>query len=233
MKSAHLEDGGSHRLIILASKSPRRIAMLQKLGLMFVSSPQDIDETANGSTDPGDHVLRLACEKVEEAVKAYKAGTLTFRTPEEGEIFKNFEKTSHNSHPVFLGADTVVVHKDKLMGKPGSRNEGREMLSLLSGTRHEVITGYCIRDDGGVQICNAIKTRVLFRTLEPSEIQDYLDKGEWTDKAGSYGIQGSAAFMVESVFGSYTNVVGLPLAEVTRDLRKMGAMTRLFSDKET
>jgi septum formation protein len=110
-----------------------------------------------------------------------------------------------------LGVDTVVVLDGRVYGKPAGVEQAREVLSALSGRRHEVLGGICLIDGGRVRTAVA-STAVEFRTLEPEEIESYLDSGEWRDRAGGYAIQGRGAALVRGITGDYLNVVGLPVA---------------------
>ena len=124
-----------------------------------------------------------------------------------------------------LGADTIVLIGDHILGKPGSKNEARLMLKKLSGNTHQVITGYCLCHQTQNQIiAETVKTDVRFKTLRDAEIEWYIQTGEPFDKAGAYAIQGIGTFLVESINGSYTNVVGLPVCEVMEHLINKGVM---------
>ena len=114
---------------------------------------------------------------------------------------------------LIIAADTIVVHHQKILGKPADAAHAREMLTALSGDRHEVITGVCLRYKGHTRVFSA-RTEVLFRIVQDAEIEAYIATGDPMDKAGAYAIQGGAAHMVQSISGSYTNVVGLPLCEL-------------------
>jgi septum formation protein len=132
-----------------------------------------------------------------------------------------------------LGADTVVAVDGKVLGKPGGFPEAEEMLRKLSRREHRVLTGFCILryPSLGEREGTAI-SRVKFKDLSEEEIRWYVHTGEPLDKAGGYAIQGRAAFMVEEVHGSYTNVVGLPLCEVVEALQELGAVD-LFAPQST
>ncbi len=124
-----------------------------------------------------------------------------------------------------LAADTVVVIDGRILGKPGSRQEAKDMLDMLSDQEHRVITGFCLLyGASGKSREGTVTTRVRFKNLSSREVDWYLDTGEPFDKAGAYAIQGKAAFMVKEIRGSYTNVVGLPLTEVIEALQEMGAV---------
>ena len=125
-----------------------------------------------------------------------------------------------------LGADTLVVTEGRILGKPVSEDEAADMLVLLSGKTHEVVSGVCLaRWDGEAsRVCarGSVATRVRFRLLEAEDIRAYLDCGEWRGKAGAYAIQGRAALFVEGIEGDYANVVGLPLELLGRLFREAG-----------
>ncbi len=186
--------------IVLASASPRRAELLESAGIRFVVVPGHIDETPLPGELPDAHVLRLAVEKARE-VAGREAGRF------------------------FIGADTVVVCGGEIMGKPRDDADAARMLAKLSGVSHEVITGFAIVDRmQNVTVSRNVTTRVFFKTLDATEIAAYVATGCPRDKAGAYAIQGGAAYMVERIDGSYTNVVGLPLCEVVATLRQMGAV---------
>lgn len=185
--------------LILASNSPRRKRLLKQIGLPFRSFPSRVEEN-QVSGEPQAKALLLA----EEKAKAVRA-----RTP--------------NSW--ILGADTMVVIGKKVMGKPRDHEEGYAMLSLLSGRGHRVITGFSLLDPSGrVAHAEAVTTYVKMKHLSDEEIKAYVATGEPFGKAGSYAIQGIGAFMVESISGSYTNVVGLPLCALIKSLLAAGAL---------
>lgn len=186
--------------IILASASPRRSELLESAGIKFQVIPGHINETPLPGEKPVDHVLRLAEQKAREVA-----------VREEGDFF--------------IGADTIVVCEDEIMGKPLDSEDAVRMLRKLSGRYHEVITGTAIHEKANdCNIRRAVTTKVLFKDLSDDEISKYVATGCPLDKAGAYAIQGGAAFMVRSIEGSYTNVVGLPLCEVVEALRRLGAV---------
>ena len=123
-----------------------------------------------------------------------------------------------------IGADTIVVIDGRILGKPKDTTEAAEMLSSLSGNTHRVISGFCIhdlkKDKEGVQ---AVSTDVRFKRLTPAEVEKYIAVGESMDKAGAYAVQGVGAYLVDSIVGSYTNVVGLPLCQMVEMMEEMGA----------
>lgn len=186
--------------IILASASPRRLELLASAGVEFDVCASDIPEEPIPGEAPADFATRLARDK---------AVATAART--EGRWF--------------VGADTIVVCAGEIMGKPVDEADAVRMLRKLSGVSHEVITGYAVYDrerDG--LLCKAVVTKVVFKPLRDEEISAYVATGCPMDKAGAYAIQGGAAYMVERIDGSYTNVVGLPLCEVVEDLRRIGAL---------
>lgn len=186
--------------IVLASASPRRLELLASAGVEFDVFASDIPEEPIPGEAPADFAVRLARDK---------AVATAART--EGRWF--------------VGADTIVVCAGEIMGKPVDEADAVRMLRKLSGVFHEVITGYAVYDrerDG--LLCKAVVTRVVFKPLRDEEISAYVATGCPMDKAGAYAIQGGAAYMVERIDGSYTNVVGLPLCEVVEDLRRIGAL---------
>ena len=171
--------------LILASASPRRAELLRQLGLRFQIQPADIDETIGENESPEDYVRRLAVEKA-EAISLVLKG-------------------------VVLGADTVVVHRNQILGKPHNPQGAREMLRVLSGSWHEVYTGTALVTDMTRSIVT--RTKLKFKAISDQEIKRYLETEEPFDKAGAYGIQGVGSLFVERIEGSYSNVMGLPLFE--------------------
>lgn len=191
--------------IVLASASPRRRELLERVGLVFQVVPSAIDETPLRGESAEAHVLRLSHEKALDVAN---------RRGQTGRWF--------------IGSDTVVVRDDTLLGKPIDVNEATAMLASLSGRSHRVISGYAVHDrKSGRTLTAAVTTWVFFKELTAFEIEGYIASGEPFDKAGAYAIQGLGAFMVPRIEGSYTNVVGLPLCEVLATLQEMGAL-RLF-----
>ena len=188
----------SGKRIILASASPRRSELLESAGITFSVVPADISEEPFSGELPAAHVLRLATEKA-LALAGVVPGDL------------------------YIGADTVVVCDDEIMGKPTDAADARRMLSALSGRGHQVITGFAVHDrTSRVTISDVVSTRVFFKLLTLREIDAYIATGCPFDKAGAYAIQGGAAYMVRKIEGSYSNVVGLPLCEVVEVLRGCG-----------
>ena len=182
--------------LVLASGSPRRREILEGLGFRFTVRPVDVDETPHDGESSNDYVLRLARSK---ALAAARRGELV------------------------LAADTIVVDGEDLLGKPRDEAEARSMLERLSGKEHEVKTGVALCDlDRALKLAVVESTRVRFAELTAEEIDWYVDTGEPLDKAGSYAVQGYGALFVEAVHGSYSSVVGLPIATTYRLLRRAG-----------
>jgi len=183
--------GNEHQTkrILLASASPRRRELLSQLGYAFEVAVPEIDETPLDGEKPRTFAERLAEEKAHAVAW-------------DG---------------IVIAADTIVVLNDRILGKPTSDSHAREMLQLLSGNEHEVVTAVCVRGNGH-NIVFSVATRVTFRNLTDEEIDAYIATGEPMDKAGAYAIQGGAAHMVRSIAGSYTNVVGLPMCELHESL---------------
>ncbi|MBU0986830.1 MAG: septum formation inhibitor Maf [Proteobacteria bacterium] len=186
--------------MILASKSPRRRYLLKQAGLSFVVIPSNIDEKSIEITSPETYVRILSEAKANDVAQKY---------PEKWVI----------------GADTIVLKDGAILGKPGSQPEARTMLKRLSGQVHQVLTGYAICCKAR-QRCfsETIKTDVLFKNLTDEEIEWYIHTQEPFDKAGAYAIQGLGTFLVKSIQGSYTNVVGLPVCEVIEFLIQEGVL---------
>jgi septum formation protein len=183
---------------VLASGSPRRAALLARLGLDPIVRPTDVDETPRPGERADDLVVRLAGAKA-TASAAVGGGR----------------------DEVVLAADTVVALGDEVLGKPRDREEAGTMLQRLAGRTHEVVTGIAVVR-GPVSAVTRVSTQVTFRDLTDDEVAWYLATGEPDDKAGAYGLQGAGAVLVSRVDGSDTNVIGLPLAETVDLLRDVG-----------
>ncbi len=181
---------------ILASSSPRRIELLKKAGLKFRIIPADIVEN-NNSNDPIEVAIKNSYFKALKVAKKFK---------------NNF----------VAGFDTVVEIDGKIIGKPKNREEAEIMLKTLSGKVHTVTTGFTILNlNKMVEIKKYCVSRVKFKNLLQDEIDWYLSTDEPYDKAGAYAIQGIGAFMVKEIYGSFTNVIGLPLCEFIEVLREL------------
>jgi len=184
-------------MIILASGSPRRQALLQQIGVRFRQQVADVDETPLDNESAQDYVVRLAVAKA-CAVR---------------------QQSGADKAPV-LGADTAVVVDGRLLGKPADLAHARDMLQLLSGRRHQVLSAVALVQDR--QAVAASASDVWFRALSEKDIEDYWKTGEPRDKAGAYGIQGIGAIFIERLEGSYSGVMGLPLYETARLLQDFG-----------
>lgn len=186
--------------LILASRSPRRYELLKQVGLHFDVIPSSIEEDFIHEEPPEQHVLRLA------EAKALEVG---------------------NRYPDcwVIAADTIVYINGSILGKPKNREEALDMLLRLSGQEHWVLTGFSVHHLAkGIGDQEAVQTAVKVKTLSPVEMEWYIQTVEPFDKAGGYAIQGIGSFMIESIQGSYTNVVGLPLCEVIQMLNRLGAI---------
>jgi septum formation protein len=186
--------------LYLASQSPRRRALLDQIGIAHRVVAVAVDETRRPGEVPAVYVERLARAKAAAGLAAAGAGWV-------------------------LGADTVVVLGDQLLGKPADRAAALAMLAHLSGRRHEVLTAVALAGAAGVA-CRLSVSHVTFRPLAADEIAAYWDSGEPADKAGAYAIQGRAALFVSHLEGSYSGVMGLPLFETGELLRGAGLVTR-------
>lgn len=181
--------------LVLASTSPRRREILAALGLKFTVQHVDVDEVCLVGETPEQMVLRLAAAKVDAAVADAQA--------------------------LVLGADTVVVVDDRILGKPADEAEALSMLQSLSGRAHAVLTGVALHGPGGTQTALAA-TDVYFRDISRDEAHAYWQSGEPRDKAGAYAVQGLGGAFVERIEGSYSGVVGLPVFETLQLLRTAG-----------
>ncbi len=175
--------------LILASGSPRRAEILQFVGWTFKKHVADVDETEFAGEKPADYVQRLAKTKAETVAALYE-------------------------NRLVLGADTIVVIDEQIIGKPKDLLDARRMLRLLSGNWHEVFTGVAlvnVSDNKSEIKVDLQKTRVRFAELSDAEIELLIEKGEPLDKAGAYAVQAQAALFIEEIRGDYWNVVGLPV----------------------
>lgn len=174
--------------LILASASPRRASLLRLLDMPFEIAPSNVDETLDTPLPPGEHVREIAARKAHA-------------------VAPRFDRA------LVLGADTVVVLEDAILGKPRDAKHARDMLAQLSGKTHRVYTGLALADaDTGQTLTEVATTSVTLRSLSPQDISRYVATGESLDKAGAYGAQGRASAFIQSVSGCFYNVVGLPLA---------------------
>lgn len=192
--------------LVLASASPRRRDILKTLGLSFEVKVSAVTEERRPGEGPEAYVRRLSTEKAADVLTA-----LANAAPS----------------PFVLGADTTVVIDGEVLDKPRDDAEARVMITRLSGTTHQVLTGVALGRVGrGVFGASVVRTNVRFRALETRTIDAYVASGEGRDKAGAYGIQGLGSGLVGAIEGSYFNVVGLPAAEVIVLLEDHGALRR-------
>lgn len=185
--------------IYLASRSPRRRELLRQIGIRFAVVDSQGDESRLQGEQPEDYVLRVALQKA-------RAARAVLPTDE--------------SRPI-LGADTAVVMGDRILGKPATLQEALEIMQLLSGRAHRVLTAVALICPDGERT-DLSESRVTFRTLDEDEVLRYWRTGEPHDKAGGYAIQGYGALFVSSLNGSYSGVMGLPLFETGRLLSQVG-----------
>jgi septum formation protein len=182
--------------LILASQSPRRAELLQRLGLNFEVRPAEIDESYVDHEMPADHAERLAREK---------AASIALQRPDA----------------LVVGSDTIVVLGNRVLGKPTSREHAVEMLLQLTAREHEVFTGIAVaqgeRIESGLE-----RVRVRFRNLTRAQCERYVETGEPMDKAGAYGIQGFGSAIVEAIEGDFYAVMGLPIVRMLLLLERFG-----------
>jgi septum formation protein len=212
--------------LVLASASPRRQELLRNAGIEFVVRPANIQEIRHPSETPKAFAERMAREKarvvwneVSHARSLQHAHPLQ-KTQKGGATVTSGRRSE--SSAIMLGADTVVVVDNELLGKPSARGDAARMLRLLSGREHSVITGVCLLGDGFEDV-RSETTAVHFSELTEPEIRTYVDSGEPMDKAGAYAIQGMASKWISKMEGDYNNVVGLPVDLLLRMLREHGA----------
>lgn len=183
--------------IYLASRSPRRAELLEQVGVGYSRLEADVDETPEPGEDPAAYVCRIAEEKAWAGIAVRERAL-----------------------PV-LGADTAVVTRGRILGKPGGRDEALAMLEELSGGTHRVLSAVAVADGDTCHVALS-ESAVSFRVIEPAEAEAYWATGEPVDKAGAYGIQGLGAVFVKRIEGSYSGVMGLPLFETARLLERYG-----------
>ena len=191
-------------LLILGSGSPRRVALMQQIGLPFVQWTSPAAEPAPEGRGPAIHALEAARLK---ALAVYQSARPHY-PPER--------------RAIVIGADTVVHLDGVVLGKPADEGDAARMLRSLSGRTHQVYTGVSLVCSDGQQLEACAETLVRMRPLTAAQISNYLASGETADKAGAYGIQGKGALFIERIEGCYYNVVGLPLALLSILLEKAG-----------
>lgn len=182
--------------ITLASASPRRRELLDQIQVSYIVQPVNIDETHNVDEPPEQFVKRLALEKAQAGFK-------------------------ENPQQPSLGSDTIVVFEQHILGKPENQQMAFDMLSMLSGKIHKVMTAVAICN-GEAEHCVLNVSEVEFNQLSKQQIQTYWQTGEPIDKAGGYGIQGVAAQFIKNIKGSYSGIMGLPLFETAQLLEQTG-----------
>ena len=180
--------------LILASASPRRQELLKLFGVPFAVRVADIDETMDPGKLPFDEVGRVSCRKA--------------------------LAVDRDTDDVVIAADTIVVCEGRVLGKPHTEEEAAEMLRLLSGRDHQVMTGCTVLRGGQAETFTEV-TDLHFRPLSEKEIARYVSSGEPMDKAGAYGIQGGAALFCQRMVGDYYNVMGLPVCRLGEVLRRI------------
>lgn len=183
--------------LILASGSPRRAELLQKMGLEFIVRPSNTEEVLESGLAPQQEVMSLSLQKAQAVYADLK------------------------EEAVVLSADTVVVLDDYILGKPQDEEDAKKMLRALSGRHHLVLTGVTVMGPMGTKT-HCEETEVHFRKLSEQEIGAYVASGEPMDKAGAYGIQGTAMLFVDRLVGDYYNVMGLPVCKTGQMLREAG-----------
>lgn len=188
--------------LLLASASPRRRDLLSTFDLPLVVQGADVDERVHRGEKPEDYVIRVTKLKLKEGTRLRQA--------------------LHPLPAAVLVADTTVALEGRIFGKPRDQEEAREMIGALSGRTHRVLTAYGISSDHEVEIVRCVVTEVSLRPASDAELDAYARSGDGLDKAGAYGIQGRASFLVERITGSYSAVVGLPVCEVLLDLQRLG-----------
>lgn len=182
--------------IILASKSPRRKALLRQISLSFKVDVSNIDESRFFNLPPEKMVKKLSLEKAKVVALRYK-------------------------NAIIIAADTTVVLENEIIGKPKDRKDAIKMLKKLSGKTHSVITGFTVYDSKSKKaITKTIESKVKFKKMTDKEVKDYVKTREPLDKAGGYGVQEKAALFIEKIEGDYFNVVGLPIFSLCQTLKK-------------
>jgi septum formation protein len=187
----------SSNKLILASRSPRRLELLRSLGLEFTVSPSHVDEITEPKQSPEQNATKIARDKAHWVAR-------------------------QNPGCYVLGADTMVVLDQKIIGQPTDEEDAYRILSKLTGKQHRVITGVVLITPEAEEYAAAVVSTVTIKTVSEAEIRAYIATGEPLDKAGAYAIQGKGAFLIESWEGSYSNIVGLPLEALTDLFQQAG-----------
>ncbi|MDU4860073.1 MAG: Maf family protein [Terrisporobacter othiniensis] len=181
--------------IILASKSPRRREILENTKVRFSVKESQVDEIIKANESPKETVMRLAYEKA-------------------------LDVANNNEESLVIGADTIVVINNRILGKPKNEEEAYDMIKLLSGKTHYVITGFALINLSlNKKVIDCEVSQVTFKELSEECIKDYLNTKESLDKAGAYGIQGYGGLLVNNIQGDYFNIVGLPISKISDCLK--------------
>jgi septum formation protein len=188
--------------LYLASRSPRRQALLDQIGVTYTVITADIDETPRDNEASGDYVMRMAYEKAQAGLAAI--------TPQNGAYV--------------LAADTSVILDNQIIGKPIDDVDAAQWLKQLSGRTHQVMTAVCLMSERKVEQAISVND-VTFSFLTDTQIEQYIRTGEGRDKAGSYAVQGKAALFIEKIQGSYSGIMGLPLWETGQLLKQMEVLS--------
>jgi septum formation protein len=187
-----------NRTIILASASPRRKELLEKIGLKFEVDPSDSNEILRLDIPPERMVKAISHEKALTVAQKY-------------------------TDAIIIAADTLGIFNGKIITKPANRDEAKAMLLELSGKSHRVITGFTILDTASKKVTShTVETKVYFKKLTEEEIDHYINSGEPLDKAGAYGIQGLGSVLIKKIAGDFYNVIGLPISALADNLKKFG-----------
>jgi len=186
------------KTVILASASLRRKELLGKIGLKFEVEPSNYEEDITPKLKPHELAKSLSFEKAKVVASSHK-------------------------NALVIAADTFIVFKGKILGKPQTETQAKKMLETINGKPHSVITGFTIIDtENNKAISKSVETKVYIRKLTPDEIDAYVKSGEPLDKAGAYAIQGLGSVIVEKIEGDYFNVIGLPLSALADSLKEFG-----------
>ena len=206
-------------VLCLASASPRRRELLAQIGVPHTLASADIDETPHRDETPRDYVLRMAREKAHAVWNrhSHEGGD----SPDTAVSVSGPRHLSNEGRLPVLAADTIVVLDGSIYGKPRDRQHALDMLARLSGRTHEVLTAVALAHGGNIEL-RLSESSVRFRTIDAVEGAAYWETSEPRDKAGGYAIQGLGAVFIESVTGSYSGVMGLPLFETAQLLRSAG-----------
>jgi nucleoside triphosphate pyrophosphatase len=184
--------------IVLASASPRRKELLEKLGLEFTVEPSNSDENIQPGVDPHELAKSLSREKARLVARNHRDALV-------------------------IAADTFILLDGMVLGKPASETEARELLEEMNGRQHSVITGFTVMEAmSNKVISESVETEVYIRKMTLQEIDSYVKTGEPLDKAGAYAIQGLGSVIVERIEGDYFNVIGLPLSALAESLKEFG-----------